>query len=366
MDRITPELFAELLATKTDPCISLYVPNSQQSTYCGPATLRELLVEAEKQLIAQGTSEAAAKVYLQPTRSLLHQVLFWEQPSQSVALFLTPAGMRAFHLPFEARASAAVGQRFALLPLVAALQGDGRFFVLAARGRRLQLWEASHHAISCLERDLLPEDPDRSFVSKPLYEQSAGEFTAAWQSRPTAEEYLRERFAKTSRILKDFLHGEPLVFVGPRHWFDLLQEVNTYPALQSQPVLGNVSEMTPSELRLAAWSVVDSRFAHAWEAEVDRYRRSVETPIVRQRIPEIVLAAKLGKIETLFIQQGRHCWGEFREEDARVILHARRNPTSIDLLDFAACETLLHRGKAYVLPEDHMPETTAAAALLRV
>lgn len=365
MDRITPELFATLLATKTDPCISLYVARPRQAEQDGPSTLRHLLEEAEKQLIAQGTSEAAARVYLQPARKLLHQILFWEQPCRSVAMFLTPAGMRAFHLPFQTRTFSVVGQRFALLPLIGALQGDGRFFVLAARGRRLQLWEASHHAICCIEPDLLPEDPDRSFLKKPVYEQSVGEISTP-QHLPSAEEYLRDRFAKTNHILKRFLRGEPLVFVGPGEWFDLYQQVNSYSALQNQPVPANVSEMTPSELRLAAWSVVDARFAHAWETEVNRYWQHAGSFLTRVRIPEIVLAAVHGQVKTLFIQTDRHCWGTFDEEGAAVHLHAQRGPMSIDLLDLAASETMLHGGNVYVLPKAEMPEPTAAAALLRI
>jgi hypothetical protein len=82
-------------------------------------------------------------------------------------------------------------------------------------------------------------------------------------------------------------------------------------------------------------------------------------------VEEIIPAAHFGRIETLLVAVGPHCWGEYNPATNTLQLHAEQGTSDQDLLDTVAIQTLLKGGQVYAVDPDKMPGALPLAALFR-
>ena len=114
-----------------------------------------------------------------------------------------------------------------------------------------------------------------------------------------------------------------------------------------------------------AWTIADSHFSESRIAAIDRYTSMKGTNIASNNFREIIPAAVNGLIETLIVAAGAHVWGIIDTATGQTIIHESEVPGDIDLLDFAAVHTFLHRGMLYVAKPAEMPDNAKAVAIAR-
>ena len=105
------------------------------------------------------------------------------------------------------------------------------------------------------------------------------------------------------------------------------------------------------------------RFSEAQQNAAARYRQLAGTGQTSRDVREIVAAAYYGRVETLFAASGAQQWGVFNPDTGQVDLH--EGPEGGDLLEFAALQTVLHRGTVYVTNPENMPDDTEAVSVFR-
>jgi hypothetical protein len=66
-------------------------------------------------------------------------------------------------------------------------------------------------------------------------------------------------------------------------------------------------------------------------------------------------------VESLFVDRDAHEWGFYDRATGEVQLRSPRHPQDDDLLDYAAVQTLLHRGAVYAVTPDQSPWPPIAA-----
>jgi hypothetical protein len=140
------------------------------------------------------------------------------------------------------------------------------------------------------------------------------------------------------------------------------RSVSSYSHLLDDFVAGNPDYLTPQELHAKAWPLV--------QPELDRDRDLLHRRLVHAHgnvmsgLRQVIPAAAMGRIDTLFIDCTRPHWGRYDAERLSVELHDQPRPGDADLVEVAAVETLKHRGHVFALT----PETASGAsaeALLR-
>jgi hypothetical protein len=91
-DLLRPEHVRELMSYGAGPCVSVFLPTHRVTpdSVQDPIRLRNLLDEAEKQLVAGGLRAPAAREILGPGRDLLSPGPFWSYQSDGLAVFLAP------------------------------------------------------------------------------------------------------------------------------------------------------------------------------------------------------------------------------------------------------------------------------------
>jgi len=157
----------------------------------------------------------------------------------------------------------------------------------------------------------------------------------------------------------------PLVMAGVEYLLPIYREANTYPHLVGEGIPGNPKGMSADQLHKAAWQIVKPLFTKAQTEAIAQYRQSSGTGLTSSRIEEILSAAVHGRVAVLFIALDVQRFGTFDAERGEVRLDEAMQPGDVDLLDFAALQTVLSGGKVYALPPDDVPDRLPLAAILR-
>ena len=81
-------------------------------------------------------------------------------------------------------------------------------------------------------------------------------------------------------------------------------------------------------------------------------------------VERIVPAAIHGLVETLFVDPRAAEFGRYRPDTNRVEFTTERNPT-LDLVERATSQTILHRGTVYAAASGELPNGRSMGAVLR-
>ena len=140
-------------------CVSIFLPTHRAGaqTQQDPIRLKNLLREAEEQLLAKELRAPEAEELLRPARELLDDSVFWRHQSDGLAAFLSAGVFRYYRLPPNFEDLVIVADRFHLKPLLPLLTGDGEFYVLALSQNEVRLLRATRHSVSEVELEDVPE-----------------------------------------------------------------------------------------------------------------------------------------------------------------------------------------------------------------
>ena len=159
----------------------------------------------------------------------------------------------------------------------------------------------------------------------------------------------------------------PLILAGVEFLLPIYQEASSYNNLLETGVTGNPENVAPEELHRQAWAVIEPYFAAVRVDDIGKFRQLSETSPqeASDRLEQIVAAAAVGQLDTLFVVEDAQYWGEFDPQSNRVATHPEQKENSIDLIDFAASKTYLQGGRVYLLKPEEMPDNTPMAATFR-
>jgi hypothetical protein len=174
-------------------------------------------------------------------------------------------------------------------------------------------------------------------------------------------------FQQIDKGLKEVLgqNRAPLMLAGVDYLRSIYREVNSYPNLLGEGIIGNPELLSPEELYTRAWKLVQPRFLKAQKEALSQYKQLAGTGRTSRQIEEIVPAAAQGRVEKLVVAPDVQVWGDYLPDRGSVELHKERTAASEDLLDRAAIETLLNGGAVYTVEPEAVPDSSPIVALLR-
>jgi hypothetical protein len=387
MDLFQKEDLKQLLDYRNDPCVSIYLPTHRvgRATMQDPIRLKNLLGEAEEALTGQGMRSPDAQELLQPGRDLLNDSDFWQHQSDGLVVFLGENLAQNFRLPLDFKEELLITNRFHLKPLLPMLSGDGRFFVLALSLNEVRLLQGTRYTVDEVDLEGVPtsiaealwyDDPERQqqwHTGTSSSSGQGGERSAMYHGHGegTNDEksdilrFFQQVNSGISELLPE--NSGPLVLAGVEYLLPIYGDANTYHYLAESGIVGNPDELKAAELHQQAWEIVEPIFANAQQQAADRYRKLAgnRSKEASSDLRTVVKAAAYGGVETLFVDLEVKRWGHFNREANQVIVNAESEAGDMDLLDFAAAQTLTHSGTVFAVPSDLVPGNGDLAAIFR-
>ena len=376
MNILTGDDLRSLIERREGLCVSLFMPTHRMGTETQQNQIRyrNLLRKAEEKLIDSDLRPQEIREFLKPAHDLAGDVPFWQNQSDGLALYVSPASFNHFRLPISFEELVIVTNRFHLKPIIPAATGDREFFVLAVTQKDVRLIKGSRYAAEEIDLEAVPSTA-AEFFRFDLLEKELQYHTrrhpAAFQgvgggTEDPKDDILRY-FKQVDKGIKIIMKGShtPLVFAGVEYLYPIYKEANTYPHLMDDAITGSPEGLTADELHDQAWPLVEPVFEKEREKAIHLYKELSGTGRASNDIKEIIPAAYHGRIDTLFVSVGQQQWGRYNTETDEVILQDDATLSSADLLDYAAIQTLLNGGAVYAVSLDDIPDEALMVAIFR-
>lgn len=378
MESLSLETLMQLAQPGDTPKVSVYMPTQRfgpGSQEADSTRLKNLLRQAEMLLEQNGIRGQKADHILQPGWDLLDDRPFWLRSRDGLALFLDSGERSFFQVDMPMPELVYVGKRAYVRPLIPLMERREGFWVLALSQKRVRLLKGSsasleevpvEHVPKSLADALRWEDFEKASLQfhmtaptpsggHPVVYHGTGE--------PDVKKLLLRFFRDIDRGLREHLgeSTDPLILAGVEYLLPLYREVNKYPRLADDAVVGNPDALGEKTLHERAWEIASRVFSEDTErllADIDEHWTS---PRISADPCTIVQAAGEGRIDTLVISLDAGWWS--RENDG--VIRSGVPAVEEDLLERAALDTLSHSGKVVTVPRDAMPHGVEAVAVLR-
>jgi hypothetical protein len=142
------------------------------------------------------------------------------------------------------------------------------------------------------------------------------------------------------------------------------REISNYKNIYPKYVAGNFDEDDVQLIHDKAAEILEPYFNEMKNEKKSKYHEAAGKTTTS--LQDVVISADAGRIETLFIEKGKHVWGEYKSDEAKIEVHDNPNPLNNDLLDYAARNTFKTEGDVYIVEQEDMPEGGSPAnAILR-
>ena len=374
----------QLLAFDKRPAVSLYLPThpAGREVRQDAIRLRKLLAAAAKRLAAEHRPPDIDAL-LEPARRLVDDEEFWRYQDQGLGVFLGSGFDRIHKLPIAVPEELVIADHFCIKPLLPLIDQAGSFWVLALSAGRTRLYQGSRWTFAEVTGLDLPQGLAEIWGETEYQEAHKASPTGRPQRGPSG-------LAKAQALGEspDELHKAQLI--------ELLRRISAAvePVVKHQPapvILAAEPKIQGHFRQLAKWKELlpDGilEFPDAMpEGDLHRKACAIFAPREERlradalgrlevllgnggkattKPEEIVKAARYGRVDRLFLCDGRTLWGRFDERQDRVVSHREPAVGDDDLLDYAALMTLRQGGNVTLVDRTQLPPDGSAAAILR-
>jgi hypothetical protein len=376
------ELLAEdLVRLKREtggPRLSLFLPLAPQSAHSTRLRTRtkNALLRADQALRASGDLGAEGAQVLSRAHEALSEPRPRGRKHLGLALFADAERVRRYLVPLRLPALAAVGDRFTIAPLLAAITTPGCFYVLALGQEEIRLYRGTSLALQPLDGAglelaawrTMPRSRARqahAVGAAPSGPGGRAIFNGVDRESDDRKARTLEHFRGTDRALRETLRpaGAPLVLAGAPHLQALYRSVNSYPHLLDAGIDGSPEQLGTEQLHRLAWAIAEPALAGGRHAAVERYLELRGSGRTVEGVDEVYRAAVESRVETVLVDERACAWPAESAEDTLLLLDA--TPSAGERLELAVVETLRGSGTAFVIPEREWPADGEAVAILR-
>ena len=159
--------------------------------------------------------------------------------------------------------------------------------------------------------------------------------------------------------------GLPLMLAALPEHHHLFRELSHNPFLMASGLMADPQGLTPDTLRQRAWDVVAPQQAAQQAAWRDAYAAAAAKELGSEDLSQVAHAAVAGRVATLLIEAERELPGRIDGSTGRIDPAELGSPRVDDVLDDLAALVERMGGEVHVLPAEHMPCRTGAAASFR-
>ena len=140
------------------PAVSIFLPTHRAGPDIrqDPIRLKNLIKDAEQELIREGSRSSEAQALMAPVSRLLDDSTFWRHQEEGLVIFRSQDTFRVYRVPINVQEFVSVSERFYIKPLLPILMHDARYYVLALSQKAVRLLECTRAHVHNVE---LPDVP---------------------------------------------------------------------------------------------------------------------------------------------------------------------------------------------------------------
>ncbi|MDR0308249.1 MAG: hypothetical protein LBI42_15655 [Chitinispirillales bacterium] len=383
MDIFTEENLRTLVDVH-ESAVSIFMPTYYKGGGLqeNPLRFKNLVFDAEKQLIAMGFRSTDAADFLKPARRLYESSVFWKEMSEGLAVFVSASNIHTFKLPQRFSPLTVVSNRFHLRPVLTLLYGDTGFFVLTLNIKGPRFFKCSRYSVERIGADSLPGSMDDTLDldTREKGVQFSGKPGISGSNSSIVFGYGRQTDKKKNDLFNYFHRindavvkllgpsNAPLITAGIESHNPVYREVNTYHNLLPECIQSNLEDASQAQIHSITWPIVEPYFQETARKAYALFERlnGEKSVLAVVDLQTIVAGAVNGRISTLFLTESNvHKWGRFDADNQSIDLREKPLPGDEDLLEYTAINTLFKGGSIYLIDPEQLPENAHATAILR-
>lgn len=354
-------------------CISIYLPTSRGGEEVdqkhAQLRLKNVLKEVDNTIDLRLASEG-----LKHALTELHQMkedhLFFRHQSDGLAIFIRGAELKTYTLPVSFKQQVYISDHFYLIPLLPFFNDNGLFYLLALSLQQVSLYECSRHSIAeVILEDAAPlslkevvgtDVEDKSLQFRTSGTSGGGKTEVMYHGQGSGKDdrdketvkFLRAVDQAVTRVLSD--EDAPMVLACVDQYLPMYREITSYRHLFPENIPGNPDDTDPLILQEAGWLKAEPYYTKKREEKKEQTRNLSATGKASYDLEEIVTASMDGRIDTLFLQEGKDRYGLF-DQKKRVLREAPEREHEASLFNLATTQTLLNGGDVFLESAVQMP-----------
>ncbi len=347
------DLLKELASHRNDPCVTIYIPTHVKGREIeqDPIRLKNAISTAEAELEKAGADDAVRNSLLANMRQRVDDRDFWRHQGSGLAIFSSKDLYEEVRLRAPVDDRVRVSDRFLITPLVEAT-GEHSVYVLALSRGDARLFQLGEQGGTELE---LPEGTPRSmedanwFTDRQsglqyLGKTSGGQFHGHGSVGGTERADLRRFLRDLSDGVKAVVGDSPVIVAAVSELAAAYQH-DAHHRVAPHVIAGNPDDLDLTELRERAADVIETSRSERMSELEHRWNESLGRKTATKGIIDTVIAAHLGRVETLLVGDTTPIWGTFDPDEVEVVVYDERGDDHKNLVDDSIRETLQHGGK---------------------
>ncbi|SHI51584.1 hypothetical protein SAMN02745751_00453 [Dethiosulfatibacter aminovorans DSM 17477] len=367
MNQLRKDDVLKLIKTKTDPCISIYLPTEKagKDILKGRILLKNLLKEAEKKLSLLNISESDTKNILNEAYDLIEDLIFWQNSNEGLALFISGNTFKYFKMPVKFQEKVHVSKEFNIIPLLSMLTKDENYYLLSLSQKNIKLYRCDEFNINEIELDmptsldeaLQMDNPERQLQYHSGNPNSTSAIYHGHGGSPDDNKNHINRFMQmVSNDILEFMPNKelPLIVSGVSYIASMYKDANKYPNMMDQHIDGNPDNIHPKELKERAHKIMYEMFNQKTDAMMDKFSEAKSVGNGSDILEDIIAASYEGRINKLFLTSNIEKWGYYDEN--LNYLYELFEPTieAENVINIAAINTLKNGGDVLVYSPEEM------------
>jgi hypothetical protein len=389
MEQFTKEDFERLAEIESENCVSIFIPTHQSGIKVNEGvdqiTFKNHIQKIQIELEKKGHRNLSS--FVDRAYRLLDDNSFWKEQSKGLAVFFNDDMFEVFCLPVPFREFSSIAKKYVLTPILSLMIEGDEFYTLSLSHKRIRLFKNTTFNFEEINiSGLVPQNADEVFSYYEFRKEIQGknmDLGGLKRSKSKAniiihghnpeydeDKYVFEFLRKVNDGIMNILKTEhsPLVVAAAEYVFSIYKKANTYQNLIDESIPGNPDRLNEYDLHEGAYSIVKNKLNTSRKKDIEKYPAWAGTGKTSYDLNVILSATYDGRVESLFIEEGKELWGKYDPEKRTTEVHSEKQKDDIALYSLAAAKTIENNGKAYLVSSKEMPEKNfngSVAAVLK-
>jgi hypothetical protein len=359
--------FKALNEIRSDACVSIYLTTTplSQDIDASRIELGNLAKQAREQLETVGFDKRRLAALMEHCDDLADDDEFWRLQANSLAVLVTPDGIRTFRLANKISPMVEVSDRFHLKPLLRAITFPHSAFVLALSENAVRLVQVFTELPPVTTKvDGMPKDAASAVGKSTLNDRSpSGRIVGSEGQNVRFRQYARQVDASLRAVLAG--RDTPLILAATGRLASVYRSVNSYPNILPDWIEDSPDRISDAELANAARPLLDAFYQEQISELRDLYEVRAGQGRATSNLLDAGRAATYGAIEALLVDIDTVVPGVLDKDTGAVTFADSSDASNYGVVDEIAGRALGSGAKVLGVRKADLPGEGELAAILR-